>query len=290
MAEYSNLKAFVDADGNIIDCAALKFIRVTSKGNVEIMSPEGAKINFESGDNEVHKPVSKIQLDTNHYTLDDDKKKVKIAFICDKGSKVQGANLECAGIDIETSSADESRGWKKQQFRLRIKGQNQSDDFGDLNIHARSIDLRARATGVGTGGGIATQIASCDSNLHENKFKIETDRIRKVEDGLPSTAEEYSQFYCGEGGKGIEIGTVNSQFTSLFTRSYRFKSDAPIYAVTRGELVTDPETGKVDYPTQADDSKDIISDDAPITWADLIATVKYFKTLNQGGANDSTSV
>ncbi len=69
---------------------------------------------------------------------------------------------------------------------------------------------------------------------------------------------------------GTEISVKNS---GTYVKA-RWK--APIYGVTRGELVTS-ETGKVDYPTQADDSKDIINDAAPITWNDVINAVKYLK-------------
>lgn len=274
MAEYSNLTAFVDKDGNVIDCPALKYFKVTSKGNIEIKSPSGAKLNIESGDNEAHKPIGKIQLDSHNYVADD-QKKIKIAVINDSKSKVEGMNIECAGIDFETAQADTAQGWTKNQFRLRFRGDNSEDTFADTNIHFRSLDLRARASAAGTGGGIALQPASCDSNLKENKLKIETDRIKDVGEGLPSSASEWSQFYNGEGGKGIEIGTINSQFTSLYTKTYRFKGDAPIYGVTRGALTT--VDGKTDYPTQADDSKDIINDSSPITWNDIIAAVKFLK-------------
>lgn len=71
--------------------------------------------------------------------------------------------------------------------------------------------------------------------------------------------------HSGVGGDGMEFGTFNNEHASLFCGDYRFKADAPVFAVTRGELETDAITGKVDYPTQPDDFKDIIDDENPIT-------------------------
>lgn len=267
------IKSIILQDGTELDATGLAVISLTDSGNVQIVSPDGAKINLEPGDNLAIKAAGKIQLDTNHYVDEADKDEVKIAAICDKKTKVQGIKCEAAGLKFVTADADKTRGWDPEKFKMEFKKTTGAvDTFAKLNLHAASIDLRARSTGKGTGGGIAVQIAGMDSSSKENKFKIETDRTVDVS----ATAAESD--YCGEGGKGIEIGTINSQFTSLYTKSYRFKADAPIYAVTRGALTTDAQTGKVDYPTQADDSKDILNDASPITWAQVVAGIKYLKS------------
>lgn len=261
-------------DGTELDIAALAFIGVTSKGNLEISTPEGGKLNIETSDNLALKPNGKLQLDTNHFALDEDKDEFEVSVICDKGSKVQGLKMEVAGLKFVSKDADKTRGWDPDVFKVFFKKDTGAvDTYTKVNMHFASLDLRARSTGAGTGGGIAVQIAGVDSNIKENKFKVETDRTVDVTEA--TTAANH----CGEGGKGIEIVTINSQFTSIYTKDYRFRADAPVYAVTRGALYEDSNTGKVDYPTQADDSKDIINDSNPVTWADIIAAAKYFKSL-----------
>lgn len=177
--------------------------------------------------------------------------------------------------ELELNSYDKVETSRKN---VKIKFKNK-DAWQKGVIEGASHDIRAYSTGKGSGGGIAVQIASTDSDGKENKFKIETDRIVDVDDEAvaPTKNSFEGSGYCGEGGKGIEVGTINSQMTSLYTKTYRFKGNAPIFGVTRGSIVTDPTTGKKDYPTQDDDSKDIISDDDPITWNDVIAAVKYLK-------------
>lgn len=194
------------------------------------------------------------ELDSSGNYVDlDDEILVKAKLYCD--------NLELNNYD---KVLKKTRGNNKILFKC-------DSDYTKGILQAASLDIRAMSAGAGTGGGIAIQIAGVDSDGHENKFKIETDRTIDVDDTNSPSAHN------GEGGKGIEIGTINSQMTSLYTKTYRFKADAPIYAVTRGEIV-ETETGKYDYPTQDDDSKDIIDDDDPITWEDVIAAVKYLKT------------
>ena len=156
----------------------------------------------------------------------------------------------------------------KNRKNGKIKFKNK-DAWQKGVFEAASHDIRTYSSGDGTGGGIAVQISGRDSSGKENKFKIETDRTVDVD--VEATADNH----CGEGGKGIEIGTINSQMTSLYTKTYRFKGDAPIYGVRRGEITLQDD--KRDYVTQPDDSKDIIEDDSPITWNDIIKAVKYLK-------------
>lgn len=271
------IKKIVLSDGTELDAAAFANISITSSQNLEIVSHTsvdgagetiGGKINIEPDDNLAIKPVGKIQIDTNHKATDK-KDEMEIAVICDKKSKVEGLKLNVAGIKYVTDGADTSRGWNAETFKVFYKRTTgTTDTYAKVNMHAASFDIRTRSTGAGTGGGIALQIASTDSDGHENKLKFESDRTTAI----GTTAQ-----YNGEGGKGLEFGTFNNEHASLYCGDYRFKADAPIFAVTRGAIVEDTTTGKKDYPTQADDFKDIINDSNPITWADLVACVKWYK-------------
>ncbi len=144
-------------------------------------------------------------------------------------------------------------------------------------IEAASLDLRAYSTGKGTGGGQAVQIASTDADGHENKFKLETDRTVDVEAEavVPTKNSLEGSSYNGEGGKGIEIVTINSQYNSQYNKEYRFKRSAKVYAVTRKPLVTTDD--KIDYPTQADDSKDVKDENLSVTWDEIIRGIQYLK-------------
>lgn len=265
-----------DEQGNEVelDASAFLYFLLTAKGNIEISSPDGGKINIESADNIAMKPVGKVQFDTNHQLDSTGAAKTdefEVAVINDKKTKVQGLKLNTAGLKFVTDGADTANGWDPNLFKMLFKKTTGAvDTYAKVNMHGASFDFRARSTGKGTGGGIAVQIAGVDSDIHANKFKIETDQTADV------TATQSEDIHCGEGGKGIEIGTINPLMTSLYTKDYRFRGDAPIYGVTRGAVQAIGD--KMDYPTQADDSKDIINDTDPITWNDLIAAVKYLKS------------
>ena len=257
--------------GVSFDVTGLSHIGLSSKGNVEISTEAGQKLNIETGDNIALKPNGNLQFDNDHYANTADKDEFKLKAICADKDKVVGFNVEAGGLKFLTKAASALFGWNPDEFKLKF--QKTKDTWAKLKLSAASIDLRGRSTGPGTGGGIAVQIASTDSHGKENKFKIETDR--KVDVDATASASDYN----GEGGMGIEIGTINSQYTSLYTKEYRFKGNAPIFGVTRGS-VEETETGKWDYPTQEDDSKDIKNDDSPVTWNDVIAAVKYLKGQN----------
>lgn len=259
-----------------IDATAFIYFLLTSKGNIEISSPEGGKINLESSDNIAFKPVGKVQFDTNHQLDSTGNAKTdefEVAVINDKKTKVQGLKLNTAGLKFVTDGADTANGWDPDLFKMLFKKTTGAvDTYAKVNMHAASFDFRARSTGKGTGGGIAVQIAGVDSNTHANKFKIETDQTADVD------AEQSEDIHCGEGGKGIEIGTINPLFTSLYTKSYRFKADAPIYGVTRSEVTMQGD--KMDYLTQSDDSKDVIPAEQiadPLTPNKLYALYKWAK-------------
>lgn len=256
-----------------LDATALAHIGLSSKGNVEVTTDLGQKLNIETGDNIALKPNGNLQLDTDHYTTATDKDEFKLKTICADKNSVVGMNIESAGLKFLTKAASTLFGWDPEEFKLKF--QKTKDTWAKLKLSAASIDLRCRTTGQGTGGGIAAQISSCDSDYNENKFKIETDRIAPISQGQ-ATASTYDQTYSGEGGKGIEIFTMNSLHMSAWAGDYRFNADAKIYPCHRGDLVTDPVTGKVDFPTQADDFKDIKPADG-ITWEDIYVAVKYIR-------------
>lgn len=129
------------------------------------------------------------------------------------------AELRNEGIDVNFNSpkVDGSK-WSKARFK------------------ASSVDIRCNASKQGTGGGIAVQIASCDSDYKENKFKIETDRLQDVMAGQAdgsTTGKKWADMYNGKGGDGIEIGTINSQFESMSTKELRRLAMTEVFAVKR---------------------------------------------------------
>lgn len=138
------------------------------------------------------------------------------------------------------------------------------EEWAELKINSRNLDLRCHDH-----GGIALQIAGKDKTGFENKIKFESDRTSPIsEQGT----------YNGEGGKGLEFGTFNNEHSSLFTRDYRFNKYGFVYAVERDTPVYD--SGKVDYPTQPDDFKDIINGTTPVTqWKDIVNVSEKYKQL-----------
>lgn len=166
------------------------------------------------------------------------------------------AKLQLNTADIVLTSKDKQEDADEMNITVN-KAQNTR---GYLKVRAQAIDLRCEDN-----GGIALQPKGSDSNNHENKIKFEHD-----------------------GGDGKEFGTFNTDKTSIFTNEYRFNESGKVYAVTRGALETtykvagDPNSGikKVDYPTQADDFKDILDNNKSCTWNDIIVAVNYIKSQN----------
>lgn len=286
------IKKIVLEDGTELDATALRFISLSSKGNLQIGTPEvdskdwgdgstkaKGNLNVESAKNVKIKAGNGGQLELIADNTGDYNEVVFKAVASVNGAGQPLADdltirlkLNLSELELNTKDSSEP---DSCDIKFRT-GKSTNKKYVSGKIKARSIDLRTYSTAPGTGGGVAHQISSCDSDFHENKFKIETDRKVPVELGLIDSNANWGNFYNGEGGKGMEIFTMNSQFMSAWARTYRFKGDAPIYAVTRGSLATDGD--KVDFPTQADDSKDIINDESPITWNDLVKAVKYLKS------------
>jgi hypothetical protein len=142
------------------------------------------------------------------------------------------------------------------------------EEYAELKIEARNIDLRCFDH-----GGIALQPCGKDGDNFENKIKFESSRTSDLNNTNPA--------YAAEGGKGLEFGTFNNEHTSLFTNDYRFKSDAKVYAAIRETPVT--ADGKFDYPTQEDDFKDVVSEDAQATWAEIIKAARILKAFASSG-------
>lgn len=141
-----------------------------------------------------------------------------------------------------------------------------NEAYAELKIKSRNLDLRCHDH-----GGIALQIAGQDGHGNENKIKFESDRTSSIGS---------SGNYHGEGGKGLEFGTFNNEHASLFCGDYRFKGDANVYGVTRGAIET-TSTGKMDYPTQGDDFKDIKDENKKATWYDIINAAKRCADLTR---------
>lgn len=166
------------------------------------------------------------------------------------------AKLQLNTADIVLTSKDK----QEESDEMNIVVNRDTNTRGYLKVRAQAIDLRCEEN-----GGIALQPKGNDSNNHENKIKFEHN-----------------------GGDGKEFGTFNTEKTSIFTDEYRFNESGVVYAVTRGDLETtyktpgDPNSGikKIDYPTQADDFKDIIDATKSCTWNDIIVAVNYIKSQN----------
>ena len=141
-----------------------------------------------------------------------------------------------------------------------------NEAYAELKIKSRNLDLRCQDH-----GGIALQIAGQDGHGNENKIKFESDRTSPI--GSTGT-------YNGEGGKGLEFGTFNNEHASLFCGDYRFKGDANVYGVTRGAIET-TSSGKMDYPTQGDDFKDIKDENKKATWYDIINAARRCSDLTR---------
>ena len=146
------------------------------------------------------------------------------------------------------------------------------EPHAELKIEARNIDLRCFEH-----GGIALQPCGKDSNNNENKIKFESSRTS------PLGASTIN--YADEGGKGLEFGTFNNEHSSLFTGDYRFNKDGIVYAVTRQTPTT--VSGKTDYPTQADDFKDVLNNNLSVSWENIVKTAKVFEALSEVENPDS---
>ena len=214
-------------------------IEVNSKGNLAIESladTEGHHLNLESSKGIQIKPTTTIIFDSSRRILSGKGNEVQIEAKFDDYKNFTGGTApDYSGLD------------------------GNDEAWAELKLKSRNLDLRCQDH-----GGIALQIAGQDGHGNENKIKFESDRTSPI--GSTGT-------YNGEGGKGLEFGTFNNEHASLFCGDYRFKGDANVYGVTRGAIET-TSTGKMDYPTQRDDFKDILDEDNKASWNEIIGAAK----------------
>lgn len=227
---------------------------------------KGGKINIEPISDLQMKPGDDIIM-CSHHREDPTEVSVKIHDGEDHPVKLQ---VNAADILLTTkdknktktkdeNGADTNTALYDDPSVLNVTVNSAKNTRGYLKVRAQAIDLRCEAN-----GGIALQPKGNDSNDHENKIKFEHN-----------------------GGDGKEFGTFNTEKTSIFTDEYRFNKDGYVYAVTRGPLETtyktpnDPASGvkKIDYPTQADDFKDILDNTLKCTWEELVIAVNKIKEL-----------
>ena len=239
-----------------------KVIELTKKKkgvNTTIVS--GNNINLEpresvddtKGGNISFKPGDDIEF-CSHHRLADNQDEVSIKVIDGDDIPVK-LQLNAAEMTVTTKG---KTGDDAAVFDVNVNSNKNTKGY--LKVRAKAIDLRCEDN-----GGIALQPKGNDGSGHENKIKFEHD-----------------------GGDGKEFGTFNTEKTSIFTDEYRFNESGKVYAVTRGALETtykvdnDPTSGvkKIDYPTQADDFKDILDNSKSCTWNDIIVAVNYIKSQN----------
>lgn len=263
-----------DANGQQVEvpvgqimAAVAKLFTITSKGNLEITSEKN--INLEPIKNLKIKPGDGGQIEMlPDHTGDLTEVVLKVQRSIDEDgselSKEVPVRLKINSTETEFStkgSVDDSINSYDLKFKTGLKESASGEHYCQTKLKGRSFDIRCYEH-----GGIALQPCGKDSDGHENKIKFESSR---------SSALGESPEYGEEGGKGLEFATFNNEHTSIFTGDYRFNKDAPVFAVKRGDpvLLND----KFDYPTQADDFKDIFDSSVHITWADIINAVAYVK-------------
>lgn len=268
------------------------------KGNLELSSVAAGlkKLNLVSADAIQIKPgrdgvktdVQPIQFDCELGTSACTEYGFKICNgILPKPSRVVNLNLNTASLTLDRhKSYDQQTKVKDEAFDIKVCYNKWNHGIMDESINSGPIGLQVKARAIDLRchdhGGIALQIAGQDGSNHENKIKFESDRTTNI--GEDAT-------YASVGGKGLEFGTFNNLHTSLYTGDYRFKDDAYVYGVTRGPLETNTLTGKIDYPTQYDDFKDIINTTHKATWKEIIDVARAYKdgTLSAGSGSGSGS-
>lgn len=258
-AEWNSLAADVNeigAGGSA--SSSSQYLALTAKNNIELTSPKNINIepacdktNNVYGDISL-KPGDDIEFLSEHRPQD---KQDEVSLKVHNGDK-KPVKLQINASEFTLTTKDKAG---NDSNVLDINVNSGKNAKGYLKVRAQAIDLRCEDN-----GGIALQPKGNDGNGHENKIKFEHN-----------------------GGDGKEFGTFNTEKTSIFTDEYRFNKAGNIYAVTRGELETtykipnDPTSGvkKIDYPTQADDFKDILDNTLKCTWEELVIAVNKIKEL-----------
>lgn len=265
-----------------LDSGVLNSMYVNAKNNLELSAAAvGAeKLNLVAGGAVQIKPGvdengkgEAIQLDCERYGDAATELSVKVCNGAQpNGTRVVGLKVNAAELVLDNQKGNTTE-FDADSFDIKVRNDkwNSGQQVGTtgpiyLKAKARAFDFRCYGH-----GGIALQVAGADSHGKENKIKFESDRT--TEPGATAT-------YCGEGGKGLEFGTFNNLHTSLYTGDYRFKGDAKVYGVTRNTPVATPSTGKIDYPTQSDDFKDVINATTPsASWNEILDAANKCKNL-----------
>ena len=269
--------------GMVNSLTTLKGIYVNTSNNFEVNAAVagGEKLNLvaaqavqiKPGLDENGKPEA-VQFDCEQHGAEATEFTFKVCNGAQpKATRVVGLKVNAAELTLDNQKCNTT---EFDADSIDIKVRNDKWNSGEvvgttgpvyLKMKARAMDFRCYDH-----GGIALQVAGTDSNGKENKIKFESDRTSEI----GATAA-----YCKEGGKGLEFGTFNNLHTSLYTGDYRFKGDADVYGVTRNTPVA-TSTGKVDYPTQADDFKDVINASTPhATWNEIIDAADKCKNLDE---------
>ena len=269
--------------GMVNSLATLKGIYVNASNNFEVNAAVagGEKLNLvaaqavqiKPGIDENGKPEA-VQFDCEQHGADATEFTFKVCNGAQpKATRVVGLKVNAAELTLDNQKCNTTE-FDADSIDIKIRNDkwNSGEVVGTtgpvyLKMKARAMDFRCYDH-----GGIALQVAGTDSNGKENKIKFESDRTSEI-GATPA--------YCKEGGKGLEFGTFNNEHASLYTGDYRFKGDADVYGVTRNTPVA-TSTGKVDYPTQADDFKDVINASTPhATWNEIIDAADKCKNLDE---------
>jgi len=267
--------------GMVNSLATLKGIYVNASNNFEVNAAVagGEKLNLvaaqavqiKPGIDENGKPEA-VQFDCEQHGADATEFTFKVCNGAQpKATRVVGLKVNAAELTLDNQKCNTT---EFDADSIDIKVRNDKWNGGEvvgttgpvyLKMKARAMDFRCYDH-----GGIALQVAGTDSNGKENKIKFESDRTSEI----GATAA-----YCKEGGKGLEFGTFNNLHTSLYTGDYRFKGDAKVYGVTRNTPAV-TSTGKIDYPTQSDDFKDVINATTPsASWNEILDAANKCKNL-----------
>lgn len=266
------------ANGGGSSNPAFEGIYINPSNNFEINAGAagGEKLNLVAGDAIQIKPGDgePLQLDCEQNLIDLNEFGVKVCNgSMSKNSRVVGLKLNAAEVTLDTQKVNTT---EFDPEELQVKFRNDKWNGGEqvgitgpiyAKMKARAFDFRCYDH-----GGIAFQIAGADGAGKENKIKFESDRTSEI---------GATPVYCKEGGKGLEFGTFNNEHTSLYTGDYRFKGDAKVYGVTRNTPVLNS-NGKIDYPTQGDDFKDVINASTPnASWNEIIDAANKCKNLDE---------
>lgn len=277
--------------------AEIKHSYLNESGNLEL-SNEGladaqadSKVNIVSKSDIQVKPGddSAIQLDCEKNTTNGDPVELGIKVsngAYAKNNRVVSTKINVAEITIDNQKAHTTQVDSEDLFDIdKIKINFRTDKWKtttsnvdsptrkggkgpvDVKLRAKSFDIRCH--GSAPGGGIALQPSGTDTDGNENKIKFESSRISPLGAATPE--------YETEGGLGLEFGTFNNEHTSLFTGDYRFNKDGIVYAVTRQSPTKVGD--KTDYPTQADDFKDVVDVTLGVSWENIVKTAQVFEAL-----------